>query len=332
MLIEAFTQAKDPSAPQANEDRLVILPDLAYAVIDGATARNGSRYDGMLSGQYAAVTVKAALERILSAPDAPLADGMAIVRAVTEALAAAYRRHDMFERARLERENRFSATMALVTLHDGVADLTLVGDSGVRVGGRILQVEKDLDLITATLRQQAWQVIGETMTDPASLERVARQVTWHGTSQSPDGLAPVLDAAKLARIEAMAIAANAARLPHVPRKDVENLVRGGIVNAQGGYQNETGEVLGYSCLDGYDVPESLVHREQVSLSGLDTIELFSDGYFAPGAGFGVASWEAAFAEVEREDPSKTGRYMSVKGSSGGVYADDRTYLGVRLDP
>ena len=332
MLIEAFTQAKDPSAPHANEDRLVILPGLAFAVIDGATARNGSRYDGMLSGQYAAVTVKAALERILSAPDAPLGDGMAIVRAVTEALATAYRRHGMLERAFHERENRFSATMALVTLHDELADVTLVGDSGIRIGGKVIQVEKDLDLITATLRQQAWPVIGESTRDPVLMERVARQVTWHGTSQAPEAVAPHLDAGKLARIEALAIAANLQRLPHVPRKDIETLVRGGIVNAQGGFQNEPDECLGYSCLDGYAVPERLVHRERLPLAGLETIELFSDGYFAPGSGFGVASWEAAFAEVEREDPSKIGRYISVKGSGGGVFADDRTYLGVRLDP
>ena len=49
MLIEAFSQAKDPAAPHANEDRFVILPGRAYAVIDGATAQTGARYDGMLS-------------------------------------------------------------------------------------------------------------------------------------------------------------------------------------------------------------------------------------------------------------------------------------------
>jgi hypothetical protein len=37
MLIEAFSEAKDPFAPHTNEDRLVILPGRAYAVIDGVT-------------------------------------------------------------------------------------------------------------------------------------------------------------------------------------------------------------------------------------------------------------------------------------------------------
>ncbi|MCP8937110.1 protein phosphatase 2C domain-containing protein [Alsobacter sp. SYSU M60028] len=331
MLLEAFTQAKDPRAPQANEDRFVVLPGRAYAVIDGATARTGARYDGMLSGQYAAATVEAALERILSAPGAPLDDGMAVVRALTRALREGYERHGMAERARHERHNRFSATLALVTLHDGVADVTLVGDSGVRLGGRVVQVEKDLDLITSTLRQQAWPIIGEVTQDPDLREKLSRQIAWHGTSQVPElGLAPHLDTAHLARIEERALAANAERLPHAPRADIEKLVRGGIVNAQGDYQNESDEALGYSCLDGFDVPERLVHREQVALDGVDAIELFTDGYFAPGEGFGVAAWEDAFRRVEREDREKVRLHLSPKGSTRQAFADDRTYLGVRF--
>lgn len=65
MLIEAFTEAKDPSAPHTNEDRLVILPGRTYAVIDGVTDRLGTRFDGMLPGQYAAMTVQRALEHML---------------------------------------------------------------------------------------------------------------------------------------------------------------------------------------------------------------------------------------------------------------------------
>ena len=58
MQIEAFSEAKDPRAPHTNEDRLVILPGRAYAVIDGVTDRLGTRYDGVLSGQYAATVLR----------------------------------------------------------------------------------------------------------------------------------------------------------------------------------------------------------------------------------------------------------------------------------
>jgi hypothetical protein len=41
-------------------------------------------------------------------------------------------------------------------------------------------------------------------------------------------------------------------------------------------------------------------------------------------------WEAAFAEVERVDPEKIGRYPSVKGSSARMHTDDRTVVIVHL--
>src|SRR3712207_463553 len=101
MLIEAFSEAKNPSAPQANEDRFVILPGRAYAVIDGVTARLGTYYEGMLSGQYAAILVKEALEALLCGRDRPQ-DGLEIVRSLTAAVAEAYRRHGILETARTD--------------------------------------------------------------------------------------------------------------------------------------------------------------------------------------------------------------------------------------
>ena len=71
MLIEAFSEAKDPSAPHANEDQFTILPGRAYAVIDGVTDRLGTRYRGMLSGQYAATIVKDALNSPSADPAGP---------------------------------------------------------------------------------------------------------------------------------------------------------------------------------------------------------------------------------------------------------------------
>jgi hypothetical protein len=330
MLIEAFSEAKDPSAPHANEDRLVILPDRAYAVIDGVTDRLGTRYDGMLSGQYAAVLVKGALEHMLSAPDAPK-NGLVIVRALKDHIVSAYKAHGMFEKAQSDWNLRLSAALALVLVQDKTLDVILVGDSGVRINGeRILREEKDLDLITSTLRRQAWPVIGERTSDAATQERISRLIAWHGTRQPMEALVDTLVGDDLARIEQRAIAANVETLPHVPRHDIENLVQGGIVNAQGGYQNNASTILGYPCLDGFDVPEKMIRIESVPREGLKTIEIFSDGYFKPGDGFGVAAWEQAFAEAERDDPAKVALYYSPKGSTASAWADDRTYLGMKF--
>ncbi|MGO4387876.1 hypothetical protein AB4Y85_10090 [Microvirga sp. 2YAF29] len=330
MLIEAFTEAKDPSAPHTNEDRLVILPGRAYAVIDGVTDRLGTRFDGMLSGQYAAMTVQRALEHLLSAPDGS-DDPVAIVNALTAALAPVYEKHGMAERAQADWNFRISAALALVLVRRETVDVLLVGDSGVRINGNhTIRVEKDLDLITSLLRRQAWPVIGRKVSDPERHEQMSRQVTWHGTQQSLENVAGTLDADDMAVIESRAIAANLEALPHVSRADIENLVRGGIVNAQGGYQNNASLQLGYPCLDGFEVPQHMLKIEQFSCSDVRTIEIYSDGYFKPGNGFGVAAWEKAFAEAEREDPAKVLLYPSPKGSTASLWADDRAYLGVRF--
>jgi hypothetical protein len=143
-------------------------------------------------------------------------------------------------------------------------------------------------------------------------------------------VADTLDADDMAVIESRAIAANVEALPHVPRADIENLVRGGIVNAQGGYQNNASLQLGYPCLDGFEVPQRMIEIERFPRSEVKTVEIYSDGYFKPGDGFGVAAWEKAFAEAERDDPAKILLYPSPKGSTASHWADDRTYLAVRF--
>ena len=330
MLIEAFSEAKDPSAPDTNEDRFVILPGRAYAVIDGVTDRLGTRYNGMLSGQYAAMVVKEALEHALTRPDRPT-DTKLLIPILTQAIANAYRAHGTLDAARSDVNYRFSSTLTVALIGEETIDIALVGDSGIRINGsRILQVDKDLDLITSTLRKQAWPVIGARTSDPAVQEKASRRVTWFGTRQPLEALAELLDPQDLASIEERTVTACAEALPHVPRADIETLVRGGIVHAQGAYQNDASTNLGYSALDGFEVPSSLVHFERLPRAEVRTIELFSDGYFKPGADFGVASWEEAFREVERDDPAKVTLYLSPKGSTATHWTDDRTYLGVRF--
>ena len=69
--LEAFTLGKKIGHPEMNEDSLVIMPDLGYAVIDGVTDRNGTTYDGMLSGRFASRTVRRAIETFLLAQGRP---------------------------------------------------------------------------------------------------------------------------------------------------------------------------------------------------------------------------------------------------------------------
>lgn len=329
MRIEAFSAGRDPARPEANEDRFVVLPGRAYAVIDGVTDRVGARYDGMLAGQYGAVLVQRTLEDLLGRRDAAVADARALIATLTASIAAAYERHGTLARARVDWNHRFSATLALVLERAEDLEILLIGDSGVRLGGtRDIRLDKDLDRITATLRRVAWAPIAARLSDPAMRERIARRVTWSGTAQDPAGLDDALDKGDLVAIHATALEICAAAMPHLPLAAIDGLLRGGIIHAQGPHQNDAQSPLGYSCLDGFPVPAHLVYHARLPRAGIAAVELYTDGYFLPGDGFGIAAWERAADAVERDDPAKIGAHPSVKGSLPPVRADDRTYLGV----
>jgi len=336
MHIEAFSESRAPTQPELNEDALVVLPGRAYAVIDGVSDRDGTRYDGMLAGRYAAQLVAGTLERLCAGGAVP-PEAETVVPRLTETIQLAYHQFGRVEAARQDWGGRLCCTLALALVDARQVRLVLVGDSGVRVNGTdILQMTKDLDRITATLRSHAWHRAAARGADPVVRDQVARQVTWHGTAQDPAPLAPLLGAADLAEIGAAAAAECTEALPHVPRADMLHLLRHGIVAGQGVFQNSTDTVLGYGCLDGFEVPRTLMRIATMDRGSVRTLELFTDGYFRPGAGFGIAAWEAAFAQVEAEDPAKVGVHRSTKGSipgtgsAAGRWADDRTYVGVKL--
>ncbi len=325
MLIEAFSAGKDPARPEANEDRLVVLPGRAYAVIDGVSARGPARYDGKLSGQFAADLVQRRLE--CGTAD-EFGDATALIQHLTDAIAAAYVRFGMSDLVRDDANPRFSTTLALVLEQGERIEILLVGDSGVRINGeRVYQVNKDLDGITATLRGAAWAAAAGRSEDPELRERLSRKVVLHGTRQ-PAGEFSV---GELQAIEAAAAAACARTYQAIPAELVSRLLRGGILNEQKHHQNNGRSPLGYSCLDGFPIPAHLIFRTSLDARDVHQVELFSDGYFTPAAGFGVAEWERRFIEVEAEDPAKVARFASVKGSLANLWADDRTYLGVQRD-
>jgi hypothetical protein len=325
MRIEAFTEAREPARPETNEDSLVVLPGRAFAVIDGVTDRDGSRFDGMLGGRYAARLVARRLETLLATATPP---PESIIPTLTDTLRDACRHHGV-DLAGARWGGRMCCTLALVLLDDTDVSVLLVGDSGVRINAEVLQARKDLDTITALLRRAAWHHLTPLLGEGDERERLARQIVFHGTGQPPSD---ALDQPTLRTLHTRAAAACAAALPHIPADDVAYLLHHGIVHGQGTYQNRTDTVLGYSCLDGSDIPPALIRTARFPRAGVNTIELFSDGYARPAPGFGIAAWEADFATTERLDPSKTGAFLSVKGSTPGRWSDDRTYLGIQLDP
>jgi hypothetical protein len=334
--LEAFTLGKKFGQPETNEDSLVIMPDRGYAVIDGVTDRTGTRYGDMLSGRFASRTIHRAVETFLLAqgrpgqPELQFQGGPHFVAYLTAALRDGYIAHNMLEAVTNDWRLRGGCTvMAALQIGDRL-EVVAVGDSGIRINGSdTLQVLKPLDDVTSILRREAWHYFEARGHSAADCEKLAGALTWQGTRNQPAGSATA-DPTVIADIEARALAACQAHLPKVPEAELRLLIEHGISNGQGKFENVTEPVLAYGGIDGFPIPDRHVETRSYRLADVETIELFSDGYFKLGNGFGVAAWEAAFDEVEAEDPHKIGRYMSTKGTSATALTDDRSYAGIRL--
>jgi hypothetical protein len=246
-------------------------------------------------------------------------------------MARVYAARGNTEAARADWGQRIAATLALAAADEAAVRIVLVGDSGVRLNGaEVVRADKDIDRITSLLRARAWHLAAARTPDAEQRERAARAVTMHGTAQDAAGLPAPLGPGDLAALHAAALADCRRTMPHLPADTVSALLAGGIVGGQGVHQNNPDSVLGYSALDGFAVPPHLIRVLERPRAEVATLELFTDGYFRPGEEFGVASWEAAFREVERTDAEKVRTHLAPKGSTPRAFADDRTYLGVRL--
>jgi hypothetical protein len=330
MRIEAFTEGKYLDDPDANEDRLVILPGRAYAVIDGVTDISGRIVDGMRTGRYASRVVQRAVAE--AACDAALAGGpaRALVERVTAALFAEYVALGIVDEVRAEPPRRFGATLTLALDLGSMFRFILVGDSGLRLNGSETIVDgAGLDRVTAVLRQEAYRLVAERGGGIEDQRHVSRLCSFYGTAGMHPEMAPVLDAAALATLHARSLAHAQRLFPAVPVADILHLVDYGI-DGQTRFQNNTASPFSYSVFDGFDVPMPLVQVLERPRAALETIELYTDGYFRTGRTPELAAWEEAFAEVERLDPEKIGEYPSVKGSSARMRTDDRTLFIVRL--
>lgn len=337
MLLEAFSQGKKFGHPEANEDSFVAIPGAGYAVIDGVTDRNGTRYAGMLSGQFASRTIKRAVERFLLEQQAPsvapefrYAGPRAFIDYLTAALHAAYVAEGALEAVEKDWKVRAGCTVVAALQIGDRLEVVAVGDSGIRINGDdMLWVLKPLDDVTSILRREAWRFFEGRGLPPERCDQLAGFLCWRGTRNQPPGEESA-DPAIIAEIERRALAACREHLQNIPLAELELLIHNGIEHGQGEFQNVTDKALGYGGLDGFHVPDRYIEHRSYALADIESLELFSDGYFEPAKAFGVAAWEASFRAVEASDPHKIDRYISTKGTTSVALTDDRTYLGVKL--
>ena len=330
MRIETFSEGKNQDEPEANEDQLLVLPGQGFAVIDGVTDITGRVYEGMRTGRLASRVVQRAAADFLTDSAETGRRPEALLERASAALRAAYVRHGILEEVRADPHRRFVATLTIAADLGRTFRFIVVGDSGLRLNGsEVVVVDSGLDLVTATLRQEAYRLVAESGGDSEAQRRVSRACTFHGIGEPHPDMLPWLDDRRLAALYERSLAHCRARFPLAPSVDIERLLDRGI-SGQTRFQNNTASPFSYAALDGFDIPLPLVRVFDRPRESLESIELFTDGYFMPGKTPDVAAWEAAFAEVERVDPEKIDAYPSVKGTAGRIRTDDRTVVIVHL--
>jgi hypothetical protein len=329
MKIEAFSEGKYVDDPDANEDRFLVLPGRGCAVIDGATDISGRLYDGRRGGRIAAEITMQAVAAFLADPAQRDLRPERLIESISGAIRDVYARFGLLEAMRADPSRRFGATLALAADLGDAFRFVLIGDSGVRINGaERFVVDGGLDLVTASLRVAAYRIVAEAGGSAEDRRRVGRACAFHGAAELHPDVRPWLDETARQRLYDESLAWSRARLPAAPEADLRALLDTGI-DGQARFANNTASPLCYAVLDGFEIPLPLVSVFDRPRAAIRSIELYSDGYFEPGAAPALADWEAAFAEVEREDPEKIGRHPSVKGSSPGMRTDDRTVVIAR---
>lgn len=316
---EVISIGKDKSGRQLPDDVWVLQSGRLYGVFDGATSPTGARIDGMSSGRFAAWQCAAAAQRYALATPPQAYASADLLRAMSSDLAAALL-------AQGSQPGSAATTAALALDAGDTLHFLLVGDSGVRINGReVMQVHKPVDEIYTAVRvaliKEAHARLFQTGVSPNAqvldaLEFKTRQAVFTGLEDASSVLPSVKQ-----QLQGTVAADALAMLP--------DLLRLGIRGGQLPFMNRTDHSLGYAVLNGQTVqgPDLLMFSRP--RADVRSLEFFTDGYMTPGAEPSVASWEAAWQNIEVQDPHKTEAWPNIKSSTQGEHWDDRTLLIAR---
>ena len=323
---EGFTQAKNPAAPDSNEDRIVAVPGRLYAVIDGATDLSGLRYDdrlghGATGGHLAAQAVAEALAIAGAGAFAALPDPVALVAALNGAIAGCYERIGIAAAEIHSGRQRFRAAFSAALIAGDTMRLVAVGDCSIRINGRpVLDHHFPGDSVLSKARAAAWAALSAKGLDPDTIRPLARQFIVEGPASAapPSPLTDADVAAILAevRADAMVLAACGNDLAQI-----DFILGAGL---EGIRANPA--AFDAAALDGVTDAGAAIRTLDVPIAAVETLELASDGYPAQPDAVNIAAWEAALAHADLTDPDRIGAYPSTKGRHGITFGDDRSIL------
>jgi len=329
---EAFTQAKDRQNPDNNEDRLIVVPDRLYAVVDGATDKSGQTHDGLTGGQIAGRVLEKVLRDI--ARDLGTAEPLSLatlLERITGALARRYRALGLSAAMRQNPWARFSAQATIVIRRKGTYRFIVIGDTGLRINRtEAFCGPKAGDVICGHLRAVVHRHLSTSGASTKATNEIARQYTVEGLGAvlpaKPGGIG-LLDLEEFRRTVRTRCLN---QLSGQTAKDIDTVLNFGLKGLYR-FQNQPGP-LGFPCFDGTRIPLDMVVEFERSVDAVTSIELFSDGYADLPQRANVADWEAAYWKLERDDPQRVESHPDTKGSTPEKFADDRTVLIVRPHP
>lgn len=93
-----------------------------------------------------------------------------------------------------------------------------------------------------------------------------------------------------------------------------------LLLSEASYRNNDSSPAGYGVLDGTPVPPKFIKTYTFTLADVQTLEIYTDGYFAIPPTATIESYEALHAAVQKRDPHKCLEYPSTKSN------DDRTVM------
>ncbi|MCR8725095.1 hypothetical protein [Frigidibacter sp. ROC022] len=324
--IEAFTCAKNPAAPETNEDRIAAIPGRLLAVVDGATDIGGHRYDDRLGrsatgGRLASEAVAEALAIAAAGSFTELPDPIELVGRLNAAIAAVYSRLNLSEEDVASGRHRFRAAFSAALIAGPAIRLVALGDCTIRINGKeVLGHSFPGDTVLSKARSVAWGILAGRGLEADTIRPLARQVIVTGPAS---GALP-----QPFRAEDAETICDAVRSDPAVRAAcgddlalIDRLLRVGLEGVR-----QSPETFDAVSLDGHGDPSSATRWTDLDLADVETLELASDGYPVLPETTGIAAWEAALARADATDPDRIDTHLSTKGRTATTFGDDRSIL------
>lgn len=312
MKISSFAASKYRDLHAGGDDTTLILPDL-LGIFDGASSASASA-SGESPGKAASVAAAFAVTDLVLNGRFMSASAEDICNQIQKRIAEA--------KTRFPSSVNPATTMAATGFTGDKLRIFAVGDSGVRINGStIYRHLKPIDDIWTIARGKVFGLLAARHSDLDQVEAMARNCAFMGLmqAQTDNILTP-------SEIEAII----AETLAQIPTDGVEDFLRDGIKTQTEKYGNNPDHPLGYSVLSESKTMLADVIDVTLAAGEVETIEIFSDGYFAYPDEVSVKGWEEKFAQVEAEDFNKIGAYLGIKGSTAGEFSDDRSLIVAEL--